>query len=181
MNVEGLDPMEIERLADRAAVLRVLYEYAEALDYGITEQFVGCFTTDATFEIRIPGPMPPDYPTRGGRLVPGGVRYTGRDEILEFFRQHTHAPGYTHKHVVTNSIVDVDGDRARCRSYFQRTDASADGQNFVRVYGRYLDELRKTDGVWRIAVRVAEPDALDLREIRTASAVESAHEPAADR
>ena len=156
----------ISRLADEAAVLRVLHEYADALDHGLTEQFARCFTTDAVFEIRVPEPIPPDYPTRGGRIVPGGVRYTGRAEILEFFAQHTHAPEATHKHVVTNAIVDLDGDLARCRSYFQRTDVSTEAQNFIRVFGRYVDELHRSEGAWRIARRVAEPDSIDLRAIR---------------
>ena len=157
---------QIGRLADEAAVVRVLHEYAEALDHGLAEQFAECFTSDAVFEIRVPEPIPADYPTRGGRIVPGAVRYTGRAEIMEFFAQHTHAPEAAHKHVVTNAIVDLDGDVARCRSYFQRTDVSTETQNFIRVFGRYVDELHRSEAKWRIARRVAEPDSIDLRSIR---------------
>src|SRR3954471_5675324 len=167
--MDGLSQDLVDRLRraeERDAVVRVLHEYAEALDYGFREQFLGCFSDDAVFEIRFPEPVDPTYPARGGRLTSHGVEYVGRTEIAAFFDQHTHAPEAAHKHAVANSIVDIDGDVAHVRSYFQRLDVREDGGIFTRTFGRYVDECRRVDGRWRIARRVGEPDAIDLQHIR---------------
>ena len=60
------------------------------------------------------------------------------------------------QHMVSNHEVDVDGDRATCRCYFQaqhvRT-AAVGGPNFI-IAGRYEDQLVRTLEGWRIRQRV---------------------------
>jgi len=58
--------------------------------------------------------------------------------------------------MVTNHDIDVDGDTATCRCYFQAQHvrrAAVDGPNFI-IAGRYEDELVRTDHGWRIHRRV---------------------------
>lgn len=57
------------------------------------------------------------------------------------------------KHVVSNPIIDVDGDTASCRSYytvFQQTD---DFPLQCVVTGRYHDRFERVDGKWRFTYR----------------------------
>ena len=60
------------------------------------------------------------------------------------------------QHIVSNHQVEVDGDSATCRCYFQAQHTYG-GANFI-VAGRYLDELRRTADGWRIVHRVLKPD-----------------------
>lgn len=57
------------------------------------------------------------------------------------------------RHLVTNPIMDIDADRATCRSYYtvlQRTD---DFPLQVVLSGRYHDRFERVGGVWRFSYR----------------------------
>ncbi|UZW57044.1 nuclear transport factor 2 family protein [Sphingobium sp. JS3065] len=63
------------------------------------------------------------------------------------------------QHHVTNSLIDVQGDRAKAETYFlsfHPTAEAADGEKpkIMVTGGRYLDTFEKRDGVWRIARRI---------------------------
>jgi hypothetical protein len=61
-------------------------------------------------------------------------------------------------HLLTNVVVDVDGDRATsesCIHAFRRM-----GGNDVVIYGRYWDTWSRRDGEWRIDERRYRRDAL---------------------
>ena len=51
--------------------------------------------------------------------------------------------------MLSNIVVDVDGnDAASAVTYFQVLDTTG-----LQAWGRYIDQLRKIDGAWKIAVR----------------------------
>ena len=58
------------------------------------------------------------------------------------------------RHVITNVIIEVDGDRAGARCYatvFQQTDALP---LQPIASGRYVDQFERVDGTWRFADRL---------------------------
>jgi len=80
----------------------------------------------------------------------GGRRVEGRDALFEFFGGANAAPVETErtKHVVTNTMVDADGDALVTTSYWQVLRSWGPA-----TWGRYLDRLVVHDGQWRIAQR----------------------------
>ena len=132
----------LARLEDEAAIRSTLYAYGTALDYGDRGQFLGCFTSDASYHV--------DMRVRGS----GILEYHGHDELASYFDGHTHAPTAWHKHITTNPAIVVEGDVARAASYFVRVDAEGDaGPATVVASGRYLDRLVRQEAAWRILER----------------------------
>ena len=149
----GRDPAEVAAdvallMAERA-VIGTLYRYGHSIDYGLEQDWLDCFAPDGAFDVRY----------RVGAKA--SRRFEGRAALAGFIAAHSRAPGHWHKHLLFEPVVEVDGDRARVRSYFARLDASDDGTPFVRAFGRYLDQLAKgPDGAWRFLERVAEVEAV---------------------
>ena len=142
---DRLDRLEAER-----AIVATLYAYGHALDYGDRDQFLGCFTPDAVYVVAM----------RIG--TDRGFKFHGHRELTQYFDGHTHAPAAWHKHVTTNPMIRVEGDRATATSYFVRVDAGAKAAPAAIVAsGRYLDELvRDATGGWRISSRRCEVENL---------------------
>ncbi|WP_298465616.1 nuclear transport factor 2 family protein [uncultured Erythrobacter sp.] len=61
------------------------------------------------------------------------------------------------QHVIGQSIIELDGDRASGESYFvaHHTIATPDGDVLMIAAGRYLDRFERRDGVWKISHRHA--------------------------
>lgn len=140
----------VARLEDEREVVATLYAYGEALDYGIRDMFLDCFTPDADYSVEI-------------RLgAEAGFRFRGHEELGAYFDGHTHAPAAYHKHVTVNPSVTCSGDTASARSYFLRVDATpSSGPAVVLAAGRYLDDLvRDAAGHWRIRTRRCEVENL---------------------
>ena len=81
-----------------------------------------------------------------------GLRDTRR--LLDFAERHAQPADFGYQHVVIEPLIDIDGDTARCVSFYValiENDASAP---VVRAFGRYEDEIvRDTDGQWRFRTR----------------------------
>ena len=128
-------------LEDERAIVDTLYAYGHAIDYGLRDEWLDCWTETAVLH----------WPHES---------YTGREEIARAFDGHSHAPERYHKHVLVEPRIRVDGDRATAESYFTRFDATVDGP-LVRSFGRYRDLLvRCDDGRWRFQERRAERESL---------------------
>lgn len=66
------------------------------------------------------------------------------------------APGFINKtkfHLMTTMVIDVSGDTARARSRYMVMIAGADGRPVTSHAGRYLDELVRENGAWKIRSR----------------------------
>jgi hypothetical protein len=132
---------------DERAILRVLYAYCHAIDYGEEARWVGLFTSDGIFHVDLPRGLPP-------------IHCAGKPELAAFVAAHPRAPAALHKHLLLNPLIELQGDEARVASYFQLL-LDIDGTPQTYCFGRYLDQLvRSTDGAWRFKERVAQVQSM---------------------
>jgi 3-phenylpropionate/cinnamic acid dioxygenase small subunit len=122
-------------LLDRQEIVELCCRYATALD---AKDWVGlrsCFTADPVF------------------VHPGG-RLAGADAIVARSREALGPLDVTH-HLIGTVVVEVDGDQARARCYFQAQHVrrQAPGGDTYVIAGRYADRLVRLDEGWRIAER----------------------------
>lgn len=120
--------------SDETAIANLLYRYAEVLDAGNVAGAAALFQH---------------------ARISTGVSEVDAEGLLEVFQEIVIHPGGTPRtsHVVTNPIIEVDGDRATCRSkyaVFQATDTLA---LQPIAAGRYHDAFEKVDGSWRYVHR----------------------------
>jgi 3-phenylpropionate/cinnamic acid dioxygenase small subunit len=126
---------------DWRTIEQLLYRYAWMVDRREWHLMDEVFAPDATI----------DYTSTGGRKGPYRPTLEWLDRAL--------APWPINLHFITNVMIDVTGERARSRCYFQapmgrrRADGS---QEVITNAGYYLDDLVRTDAGWRIERRVCE-------------------------
>jgi ketosteroid isomerase-like protein len=128
---------------DVAAVTVLIHDYAERIDAGDLDGVAAMFA-HATW--RSPGRTDPLRGVAAVRKAYDGV-------ILYDGIPCT-------KHVVTNVVVEVDGDMASARSYFTVFQARPDLPLQPIIAGRYHDAFVRDGGVWRFADRLIIPDLL---------------------
>ena len=117
---------------DTHAIQRLKHEYCYAIDDGRYEDWASLFTEDGRF------------------VRANGDTFVGRDELREFAEGGFHRAFECPAHIVTNPVIDVDGDEATGRWYLlclHRTDADEPGW----VQARYDDEYRRVGDEWKIA------------------------------
>lgn len=123
-------------VADRLAVTDGLHRYAYAIDDRDLDAVRAVFTSDAHL----------DYTASGG---PAG----GRDEVVDWIGRGLALLGAT-QHVVTNALVDLDGDTATSRCYLVNPLLTVgDDPTIVLLGGEYRDRWRRTADGWRIVDR----------------------------
>jgi hypothetical protein len=115
---------------DRDEILQLMYLYNHTIDGGEAEQWAGTFTPD-------------------GVLDAAGTLMSGHDELVAFAKSVSGL-----RHVVTNPVVQVEGDSASGRAYIVVYHGTS-----TMVVGTYKDELVRGEGGWRFAKRVFTPDA----------------------
>jgi ketosteroid isomerase-like protein len=136
----------LQALEDREEILRTMYQYAHALDYGSdASELTDCFTDDGIW-----------YSTIEGVWAGGSDRrYEGKQQLAEWFSDVTTRgkPGHFQKHVMVEPDIRLEGDQAIVTSYFNSQRETADGPLLCSM-GRYMDILvRCPDGRWRIKQR----------------------------
>jgi len=134
--------MTIQEISDRIEIDDLLTRYATALDAKDWDLFTACFTSDAYI----------DYTAAGG--IKGAL-----PEVRQWLAEVMAAFPMT-QHFVTNRAVDLDGDRATCRSCLFNPMGLPDGVSGLVVFfdgGHYRDRLVRTADGWRIAERIEEP------------------------
>jgi len=135
---------ELAALLDERAVLRVLAEYAHALDAHDVETWVDTFTPDGIFDV----------------VVAGGRRLHREEGRAALTRWAQAAPaGGQRRHVLADPIVTLDGDQARVESYWVLLERDDRARPVVGAFGRSSDRLVRLDGRWRIAERRAEVES----------------------
>lgn len=120
---------------DVEQIKQLVARYNLAFDYGDVEGYLATWTEDGLFH-------------RSNALR----SYQGHDALRELI---TTFP-VQGRHVSTNFVVDVDGDRATASSYLLYL--SADGYQPV-MFGVYADELVRHPDGWRFSVRKLQVDA----------------------
>jgi ketosteroid isomerase-like protein len=128
---------------DLTAITALIHGYAERIDAGDLDGLAAMFA-HATW--RSPGRA---EPLRGvaevRKAYDGVILYDGIPCT---------------KHVVTNVVVEIDGDTATARSYFTVFQARPDLPLQPIIAGRYHDAFVRADGAWRFADRLIIPDLI---------------------
>jgi hypothetical protein len=131
---------DVAVLADELAIQRMLSTYCHLCDDGDFARLVDRFTPD-------------------GALAFGNEVVTGRAEVLAWFERNQ-PPELRGKHLMTNTVVEVAGDRASALSDFVFLRV-VDGRTRPAVAGRYRDELVRVGEEWlleRRDIRIMRPD-----------------------
>lgn len=126
---------DVAALMDRAAIIDLTVAYGAALDERDWDGVAAVFLPDAT-------------------AVYTDREHSSAEEIVTRCREGLGRCDASH-HMITNQLVQLDGDQATCRSTFQaqhiRTPEA--GGNFI-IAGTYEDDLVRTPDGWRISHRV---------------------------
>jgi len=85
-----------------------------------------------------------------GEFIGSGQRINGRETLEAFLAG---VPASTTHRVTVNHVIDIDGDRALCRSSVLLLD-----NGVIVSSGRTVDKFAHIDGVWRIARRSFDAD-----------------------
>jgi len=138
--------LSTREISDRLQINDLLIRYTVAIDQKDWALLDTCFTPDAHLDYTSAGGIAGDYPKVRAWL----------EAALVPFRVTVHA--------ITNSVVEVDGDRATARTYVHNpmTFPKPDGSTHVFTVGAYYnDRLVWTDDGWRIRERIEEQAFLD--------------------
>ena len=134
--------MAAASLADWFEINNAFIRYATSLDRGDVEAVVDCFSEDASLV----------SPVMGEFVGHAGIRdFASRTEQL--LREE----GVQFRHVVSNLVVDVDGDRAHATCYLLDF-KSRNGKTQLLSPGEYKCALRKSNGRWLFESRVVVMD-----------------------
>jgi 3-phenylpropionate/cinnamic acid dioxygenase small subunit len=130
-----LQQVTVEVAADVVAIQQVLFHYAFALDARDYDALDEVFSADAKLH------------TSGGTLMsPAQYKAMCATELPKLDATH---------HMVTNTSVTVDGDRANARAYFQaqHVKGSLAPDSQLLMAGWVDDELERRAEGWRIVDR----------------------------
>ena len=139
-------PQPASDAADRLAILDVQNRYILAMDYFDADGYAAVFTEDGVLD------------WARGEVI-------GRDAIREFMATGTYdlrklnfQPAQTEdgrewppavRHLVTNQVIEINGDTARVISYWMNYSNAADRRQIQWLsYGSWDDEMVKVDGQW---------------------------------
>ena len=131
----------IRAIQDRMEIEGLLHTYAEMVDWRLWTKMDQVFALEATL----------DYTSTGGQKGPFRETLAWLDRALESWPLNLH--------VVSNVIIELDGDTATSRCYYHAPmgrNAPDGGQFVITNSGRYLDKLVRTADGWRIVERVCE-------------------------
>lgn len=131
----------LRALLDRAEIEDLMHRYAEMVDRRDWVQMDRIFALEATI----------DYASTGGPKGPFRETLAWLDRALESWPINLH--------IVTNLIIDLEGDVARTRCYFHAPMGrnTPDGDQYIVTNaGRYVDRLVRTTDGWRIVERVCD-------------------------
>ena len=123
----------LEHLEDRQQILDCIQRECRARDRQDTAQIAGCWWEDGLDEH---GPIitaAPDYPERAN---------AGHRSLFNMT-----------SHNITNHLCELDGDTAYCESYVVGGLSWQSDNHTTVVFGRYIDQLEKRGGEWRLLTR----------------------------
>ncbi len=112
---------------DEEAIRNLLGLHSQLTDDGAYEQRVELYTDDGVF-------------------IMGEATSTGREEMSAAFAA-TSAPERRGKHIIANTVMEIDGDTANAQTDFFFLLPSADGLKPLAA-GRYYDTFAKKNGRW---------------------------------
>jgi hypothetical protein len=132
--VTELDLAAVRQLLDRQEIWDCLLNYTRGMDRMDAESCKAAYHVDGWDDhgrVVMPGQELADYGIEYHRL---GHRYT--------------------QHMLTNHKCEIDGDTANAETYFLFFGGKREGGSVELVGGRYIDQLERRDGQWKIANRL---------------------------
>lgn len=120
-------------LKDRQDILDCIQRESRARDRQDVEQINSCWWEDGVDEHGAVVTRAPEYAAHANAGHAAAFRATS--------------------HNITNHLCELDGDTAYCESYVVGGLAWKDGKVTSLGIGRYLDQLEKRNGEWRILTR----------------------------
>jgi hypothetical protein len=130
----------LQQVEDHIAIERVLMEYGRALDSRDFTKYSQLFAKEGEWSGSL-----------GTFRGPAAIKTA----MEEAFKNSKAAPIPTNFHLLTNAIIDLQGDRATAWSKwtFMRV---AGGKPIVALAGQYEDTLVREDGQWKFLRRTAQ-------------------------
>lgn len=126
------DP-ELQRLLDRQAISDCLHRYSRGIDRHDEELLGSAFHPDA---------------------VDHHGEFVGPPEVFVPWANELHESEWqSHTHFLDVNLVEIDGDKAHTITYCLWVLRRQNGEGVDLGGGRYLDQLEKRDGDWRITQR----------------------------
>lgn len=124
---------DVRYLKDRQEILDVIVRESRGRDRHDVELIASCYWPEGADEHGA-APVPaPQYP---GWANAGHARAFGMNQ-----------------HNLANHTCEIDGDTAYCETYVVGTMLSHDAQTCTMAAGRYMDQLERRGGKWRILWR----------------------------
>jgi uncharacterized protein (TIGR02246 family) len=136
----------VRALEDREEIRRLFLAYAASLDARDMQAYAALFARDGEWR----------GATGHGR-TPDGIRTM----LEERLAPNPPAPGPTHRHLVANDRIELDGDRATAVSTWILASRAEGDVPELTLLGTYRDTLVREDGRWRFASREARVDIPD--------------------
>jgi len=142
MTITSADQIPAERLQyllDRQEILDCIHRCARGMDRHDAELFASAYHPDGY----------DDHGTFRGPVA-DWIAYINGTETDE----GGHARGFlTHQHLVTNNVVDIDGDEAHSETHYFFVGHKRDVPAIQIAAGRYIDRFERRNGEWKIAAR----------------------------
>jgi 3-phenylpropionate/cinnamic acid dioxygenase small subunit len=132
----------IQRIEDRAEIERLLLEYGRSLDNRDFATYASLFAESGEWKGALGS-------YRGPAAIKAAMEKIFTDAASDI-------PQGSNYHLISNVIIDVDGDRATASSKFMFLKMEKSKPDPV-VAGRYEDVLIREKGVWKFLQRVALP------------------------
>jgi len=120
-------------LKDRQDILDCIQRECRARDRQDSEQIASCWWGEGVDEHGPSITGMPDYPEKAN---------LGHRSLFNMT-----------SHNITNHLCEIDGDTAFCESYVLGGLFWLDGKKTTIAFGRYLDQLEKRNGEWRMLTR----------------------------
>ena len=137
----GCIQARLQRIEDESAIQKLLLEYGRTLDARDFAAYAALFAPEGQWK----GAM-------GTLKGPKDIQ----ESMQRIFAAATDIPKGSNFHVMSNFLIDVQGDRATAKSMFvfYRMEGS---KPVAEVAGRYEDVLVRTGGRWKFLERNALP------------------------
>ena len=125
--------LAVGALKDRQEVRDCIVRESRARDRQDVEQMASCWWEDGVDEHGAVVTFAPDYPERANAGHRGAFHMTS--------------------HNITNHLCELDGDTAYCETYVIGGLRWLHDKAVSIAFGRYIDQLEKRNGQWRIKTR----------------------------
>jgi len=131
---------------DRAKIEDLQARYLFHFDWGDAEGYANTFTEDGVLNFGW-GEFKGREAIRGFMAPSGGGTEQSRPSTPEGERPRVG------RHIISNIVVNIDGDRATGRAYWTHMTTGPTGYGTVDFFGHYEDDMVKVNGEWLFSKR----------------------------